>query len=62
MTTRYRVALMKKRTLMTTSELAKAHGVTRQAIAARVRRGTLVPAQVLSNGHFLFDQSQIGRS
>jgi DNA-binding transcriptional MerR regulator len=40
--------------LLTTSELALTRGVTRQAIAAAVKRGALEPAMVLGNGYYLF--------
>lgn len=45
---------MAKRLLMTTTELANHLGITRQAVLARVRRGTLKPTQTLANGHYLF--------
>ena len=51
--------MRKRQHLLTTSELATARGVTRQAIAAQVKRGTLVPVQITSGGHFLFDQKQV---
>ena len=40
--------------LITTTQLASRLGVTRQAILARVRRGTLQPFKTLANGHHLF--------
>jgi hypothetical protein len=39
---------------ITTAQLAAARGVTRQAVTAAVRRGTLTPAHVLPDGAFLF--------
>ena len=44
--------------LLTTSQLAEARGVTRQAIAQAVRRGTLAPAVTLENGNYLFTEDQ----
>jgi hypothetical protein len=44
---------------LTTSELAASRCVTRQAIAAAVKRGTLEPAVVLSNGYFLFNSDEV---
>lgn len=44
--------------LVTTRELAETRGVTRQAIAQAVRRGTLKPAMKLSNGAYLFNAEQ----
>lgn len=43
-----------KRARMTTTELAEALGVSRQAVLKRVARGTLKPAETLANGHYLF--------
>lgn len=40
---------------ITTSELATARGVSRQAILAAVKRGAIVPAAQLANGLYLFD-------
>ena len=44
--------------LVTTRELAATRGVSRQAIAQAVRRGTLVPAMKLSSGAYLFEAEQ----
>lgn len=45
--------------LITTRQLATLRGVSRQAIAAAVKRGTLTPALVLENGNFLFDATKL---
>lgn len=45
--------------LLTTTELAKARKVTRQAISQAVRRGKLTPAAQLVNGNYLFTEDQI---
>lgn len=45
---------MNKRELVTTTQVADLEGVSRQAILARVRRGTLKPYLTLENGHHLF--------
>ena len=45
--------------LITTRQLATLRGVSRQAIAAAVKRGTLTPALVLENGNFLFHADDV---
>jgi len=45
---------MAQRELITTTQLANRLGVTRQAVLARVRRGSLKPYKTLDNGHHLF--------
>lgn len=45
---------MSRHELLTTKEYAARIGVTRQAVQARVRRGTLKPYRTLANGHHLF--------
>lgn len=49
------VAHMEACELVTTTELALSRGVTRQAILLAVKRGTLVPAHTMANGHHLFE-------
>ncbi|GAB3118378.1 hypothetical protein [Glaciibacter psychrotolerans] len=41
--------------LLTTTQVAAARGVSRQAILAAVKRGTLTPAFTLGNGYYLFE-------
>lgn len=43
-----------ERKLITTRQLAALRGVSRQAIAAAVKRGAITPALVLDNGNYLF--------
>jgi hypothetical protein len=43
-----------RQVLITTRQLAEREGITVQGIGQRVRRGTLTPAVVLENGHWLF--------
>lgn len=43
--------------LLTTTQLASARGVTRQAVLMAVSRGTLTPSITLDNGYFLFDRA-----
>jgi len=45
---------MAKYELVTTTQLAQRLGVTRQAVSAKVRRGSLRPYKTLANGHHLF--------
>lgn len=52
---------MSERELITTTQLAAARGVTRQAILAAVNREVLKPAIVLANGHYLFTPDQVAR-
>ena len=44
--------------LFTTSEVAAKRGVSRQAIVQAVWRGTIVPAQRLANGNYLFTDDE----
>lgn len=45
---------MSENELLTTTQLASARGVTRQAVIAAVKRGALTPSITLDNGYFLF--------
>lgn len=57
------MAPMSHLTLLTTRELARLRGVTRQHIARMVREGKLKPYATLANGSHLFteDQAEVGQ-